>query len=422
MKNRILRISLLVTVFLYLGAVSPSLAQVTDGFVANPPMFQARYYHTATLLADGRILITGGSSSVGGAALATAEVYNPTTGRFQTTGTMNVARIGHSATRLNDGRVLIVGGTATNGSNTAEVYNPTGNLAGTFTYTGPTVKNRTGHSATLLSNGQVLIAGGGDPRDPTHLPNKGELFTPSANAFTETTGSMISPRTLPSASRLPDGRVLLAGGDGWTTSTNPFTHLTLDVSMPLFTTELYNPSTQTFTSGPNMSSVRVAPSSTSLLLNNGKTLLVGTGEASFQPPTAQVFNPLNNTLSAPIALHQDINTNGDVGSAGHKAAILANGNVLITGGATYSNLTAAELLNPFIVSTLPYAFIYNPTAQTFTRYTADLARASHTMTSLPNCKVLITGGAVAGGSVTNSTVIFQYSGCLSPAPTATPYL
>jgi hypothetical protein len=101
-------------------------------FTATGSMAFARRRHTATLLANGKVLVTGGANATG--TLTTAELYNPATGTFTRTGNMRIARAGHTATRLANGTVLITGGTnATGTPATAELYNP---ATGTFAPTG----------------------------------------------------------------------------------------------------------------------------------------------------------------------------------------------------------------------------------------------------------------------------------------------
>src|SRR5690242_20177678 len=112
-------------------------------------MIAATEQQPATLLQNGQVLMPG-----------TAELYDPATGTWAATGSMNVARtVGYTATVLQNGRVLVAGGveagvtmTVTSG---AELYNP---ATGTWAATGSMTTARTGHTATLLPNGQVLVA------------------------------------------------------------------------------------------------------------------------------------------------------------------------------------------------------------------------------------------------------------------------
>jgi hypothetical protein len=131
----------------------------TGAFTMTGAMATARERHTATLLADGRVLIAGGTTSAGTAdssPTATVEIYDPSTGSFSVTGSMAEARTFHTATLLPSGQVLVAGGGDEN--STAEVYDP---AIGDFTITGGMEIGRSGHTATLLPNGTVLMTGGG---------------------------------------------------------------------------------------------------------------------------------------------------------------------------------------------------------------------------------------------------------------------
>ena len=133
------------------------IAQPAGTFTPTGSMTTPRSSHTATLLTDGRVLITGGSGT------GSAELYDPSTGTFTATLHMTTVRDGYTATLLPDGKVLIAGGLAGNNSPTlasAELYDP---HTGTFAATGNMTVARFEHVATLLANGKVLIAGGIDP-------------------------------------------------------------------------------------------------------------------------------------------------------------------------------------------------------------------------------------------------------------------
>lgn len=166
---------------------------------------------TITPLADGRVLVTGGIGQDADGqtiALASAEVYDPATGLFQRTANdMSSVRYFHAATRLADGRVLVMGGWgAGERLESADIYDPATNR---FTRTGDMTIERNSHTATLLEDGRVLIAGG--LTTDAEIVASAELFDPVSGQFTAT-GSLAQPRFMATASRLADGRVLVGGG------------------------------------------------------------------------------------------------------------------------------------------------------------------------------------------------------------------
>jgi len=145
-------------------------------FRALPKMAQRRAFHTATLLRDGKVLITGGYDVAGIPIPETsgAELFDLETETFRPVGKMNVARCQHTATLLKDGRVLVVGGNQgklpdfpynemPKALDVIELYDPSTEH---FTIAGHLKRARAGHSATLLEDGSVLIAGGIDGRLP----------------------------------------------------------------------------------------------------------------------------------------------------------------------------------------------------------------------------------------------------------------
>jgi len=151
----------------------------TGKFRATGSIATARDDYTATLLLDGHVLIAGGTVHVptplSGDVLASTELYDPKHGTFSPTASMTAHRFRHTATLLSDGRVLITGGSETTlfiGLASAEIYDP---KAGMFTATGSKCDGRTARTATLLSDGRVLIAGGGWTG---HSVASAELFQP----------------------------------------------------------------------------------------------------------------------------------------------------------------------------------------------------------------------------------------------------
>ena len=177
----------------------------TGTFRPTGSLSVGRYVHAATLLADGRVLVSGGvpSSALGTLSLTSAEVFDPGTGKFSPTGAMRSGRAGFFSVRLPNGKVLVGGGS---GDATAELFDP---AAGSFSFTGVMRAARFQTQASILSSGQVLVTGGLSP-DATPL-NSTEIYTPVAGAFSET-GNMTRPRFNHSGIALLDGRVLVAGG------------------------------------------------------------------------------------------------------------------------------------------------------------------------------------------------------------------
>ena len=172
------------------------------GWTLTGSMALPRLQHTANLLDDGRVLVAGGFNT-------TSEVYDPTTGTWSRTGNTLGTHRGHTSTRLNDGRVLIAGGGACPITNaTAELYFPS---LGRWKPAGQLNQQRYHHAAALLPNGKVLVVGGGTSEYGGAVLATAELFDPATGSWTYT-GSLASARRYHTATVLPDGKVLIAGG------------------------------------------------------------------------------------------------------------------------------------------------------------------------------------------------------------------
>jgi hypothetical protein len=321
----------------------------TGTFTATGALAAARIGEAATLLPDGRVLVTGGGScdDANPGTWATAEVYDPTSGSFSGVGSMSRPRQGHTATLLPDGRVLVAGGTtgaaavAAGGIQlasvrsvatypdvlaTAELYDP---ATGTFSRTGSMTTERVNHTATQLADGRVLVVGAGDSNFG-NLPSA-EVYDPATGAF-HGTGSMAVGRYSHTATLLLDGRVLVAGGKN-------------GESNSLDSAELYDPATGRFSSAGSMHDARAGYTATRLL--DGRVLIAGGWDNEGQ--SWQV-------LSAAELYDAGAGTFTVIGSIGEPrtdqtATLLADGRVLIAGGTDIDNsggvnLTSAVLYRP----------------------------------------------------------------------------
>jgi hypothetical protein len=254
----------------------------TNTFSATGNMTSARVNHTANLLADGKVLLSGGEVDQGNSAtiLASAELYDPATGTFAATGPMAAARSRQTATLRADGRVLIVGGVSSTVVSSAETYDP---ATGTFTSTGSLAVARFNHAAALLADGKVLVAGG----DDANLQDifSAELYDPALGTFS-VTGAMTVSRAVFTLSPLTNGKVLAAGGfqeqSPECAGNCPPT--------PLSNADLYDPSAGIFTQASNMMAAHGGHTATAL--PSGKILITGgdTFAVELFDPTSGTFS------------------------------------------------------------------------------------------------------------------------------------
>ena len=280
-------------------------------FARAGSMVHGRSGHSATLLADGRVLLAGGDEE---GSLAAAEILDPATGLSTPTGSMAVSRWGHTATLLKDGRALVVGGWSGGGlaEALAEAYDP---ATGAFAAAGTLGQGRMAHSATRLQNGEVLIVGGAGPIN-TQLASA-EIYDPVEGSF-RPTGSLTTRRQGHQATELPDGTVLITGG----------------MSAPGIATasaELYDPATGAFTEVGVMQTPRWGHSATLLL--SGRVLVVGgVSRYGSDLDSAELYDPVSRAFSVAASMIRR--------RSGHVAVPLLDGRVLVAYG---GNMRSAGL-------------------------------------------------------------------------------
>jgi N-acetylneuraminic acid mutarotase len=269
---------------------------------------------TLTVLTNGEVLITGGIdgndySTVTG--LPTAKLYDPGTKKWVDAGTLTDARYYHTGTFLPDGRVLVAGGclmTLQAGSYkplflaSAELSAPG---SGKWSLTGAMRIPRCHHTATLMPNGQVLVAGGIN----SNVLASAEFYDPATGVWTMT-GSLHTPRYGQTATLLRNGKVLLAGG-----TTN-------GMSGKLGSAEIYDPATGQWTDTDPMICKLAGNSMT--LLPDGKVLVAGGFDLTNRLASAELYDPTTGHWSATGSMNKD--------RVAHAAALLSNQMVLVAGG------------------------------------------------------------------------------------------
>ncbi|MDP3911584.1 MAG: kelch repeat-containing protein [Gemmatimonadales bacterium] len=333
---------------------------------------EGRRDHTATLLPDGDVLIVGGTASG-------AFIFNADAESFTATGAplFNHGQFA-TATLLLDGRVLVVGGSGAPQS--AELYDPS---TGSFTATaggateGTTNAPRVVHSATLLPDGRVLIAGGQTPgTSPPQSIVQAEIYDPETDAFTPIV-DLTEARAGHGAALLADGTVLIAGGRS-------------AAGGCLASAEVFHPESGIFTLTGAMSIGRCG-----LQWNNLTVLPDGTAFVAVDDTNAELYDPARGTFTlagAPSVRH----TAGSV-------TLLADGRVLLAGGSTGAG--------PITTSATE---IFNPATGLFTLAAPmTIVRQQHSATRLGDGRVLVVGGFSTDGDV-GSAELFSAGGSTIP--------
>ncbi len=340
---------------------TPTRAYAAGTWAATDSMAIVRGEHTATLLPNGTVLVTGGRGA-GQAGHTEAEIYDPGTGTWSATGPMSTRRSSHTATLLQNGKVLVAGGYDGGVLSSAELYDPT---TGTWSAAGDIGEARFRHVATLLPDGKVLVTGGSF--NGMYYQSSSAVYDPGTNTWSAT-ASMSIARQYATATLLPTGKVLVTGGR--------------NASGIAASAELYDPAAGTWSATASMSGGRTEHTAT--LLESGEVLVVG--GASDSPSfldTAELYDPLGGTWSATGSM--------TIPRRHHASTLLLGGRVLVSGGDRFGALSSAQ--------------VFDPVTGTWST-TGDMteSRWLHTTTLLPNGDVLAAGALNGGNSLSTAEI------------------
>lgn len=324
-----------------------------------PPGPVGRTLHTATLLQDGRVLVTGGlrGDTAPLEPLASAAVYDPATESFTPTLPMSSVRYFHTATLLENGQVLVAGGSIGRFDDlaTAELFDPATN---SFTPTGSMGNTRASHAAHRIPGGEVLVYGGQDVSDALA---EQELYDPVTGMFAFINPGLSINRNSPILVPLADERVLLTGG------TNDATE-----------SYLFDPADDSFTPTGDLTTARQRAAS--IGLPDGRALVIGGGDQGSKLASAEVFDPTSGQFTV---LTSTMSTASD----DRRAVMIDNDTIMLLGGTD-------ESFTPLGVE------LFKISTETFEPSTATgfSPRSGHTATVLNDGRVLVIGGAVPGGT------------------------
>lgn len=380
------------------GALAGGPARGEDAagrFVATASLQIARNGARAVTV-EGEVLVVGGENDLEG-PLRSAELWSDGKGKapghWTPAGRMQVPRVGHTVTALGDGRVLVVGGGGHDPqARLAELWGEGDVDPQTFKPAGRLSVSRHFHTATLLGDGRVLVIGG---RDPHERPlATAEIWDPKRRAWTAA-GRLHLARCCHTATLLANGRVLVVGGR--VMSNDPYD--CEDVKGPCTTTtdavELWDPRTRRFTDGPALATGGDLPdfsdraAHTATPLPDGRVLIMG-GAGNIEPdpvfprrPTAYLWDPAARRWTQIQGAARDY----------HTATLLADGRVLIVGGALNVCGCCKTAPHDGPVHYVNDALLWSPvTGKLVNAGNTARSHMNHAAALLPDGRVLIAGG------------------------------
>ena len=279
---------------------------------------------------NGLVMISGNYDNMNGST--STYIYDYTNGSVRKGPEMKVARFNHASVTLQTGDVAVFGGYSSKIDirylSHYEVFNVESN---SFSKIGNMIEKRNRPAAVTLPTGVVLIIGGGNGY---RWLNTCEFFNPADKRFSPSKAKMRIGRAGHTASFLPNGKVLACGGDGGYNGS------------PLQTTEIYDPSTDSFSDGPLMTAKRRYHTATTLA--DGRIIITG-GEGELPSKSTELYDPVTETFTAgPKML---------VGRATHFSALLPDGRVLIGCGWTIGSERTTELYDPITNSFTEWVYL-----------------------------------------------------------------
>jgi hypothetical protein len=344
------------------GRTGATRATAGDWVLVSAPQaagykIERRAWHTASVLDDGWVLLTGGRSD---GQLSSAVLFHPGRGSLGRTMFMNSPRQDHTAVTLDDGSVLVCGGTDEDALAAAEVFDVE---AGVFVNVGSMTTKRQLHTTTLMPGGLALVTGGWDGRRSLSTC---DAYEPISRRF-HRIAAMSEGRDSHTATLLRNEMILVAGGE--------------HNGAPTRTCEIYDPAVAAFERVGPMSVPRTGHTAT--LLADGTCLIIG-GESL---RSAECFDRRSGTFTSVGPMR--------VAREGHTATLLENGLVMIVGGANDTGaLISVEAFDP-ADGTIGYAG------------RLKTARVDHTASLLPDGRVLIAGGLGSNGTPLDSIEILS---------------